>query len=228
MRLLYCQDNATTNAILVIFSVLETLLWYLCSDFIPRRDVGAGLLAVTVLLVLPSNMVLVQRKTLQPNERFHKLFVLLSTFEVVVTLVAPWYYIRHSYDDGNSMRYQLAPHLFVFQGQIVLETLVMSQKDDTAIVMFWYTVVANTYRATALVTWVQRVFFDFETKSGDQSIISYLCIPTTILPVLAVLIWCYSNYFIIFEWYPRLMPKSEQPKQTTIVPSDGTTKTKTQ
>ena len=219
MRLLYCQDNATTNAILVIFSVLETLLWYLCADFIPRRDIGAGLLAITVLLVLPSNMVL--GKTLHADERFHKLFVILSTIEVVVTLVTPWHFIRESYhDDDHSIRYQLAPHLFVFQAQIALETLVVSQKDST-LVLFWYTVVANTYRATALVTWVQRVFF--ETKS-DQSI-DYLYIPA-ILPILTVLIWCCSNYFIIFVWYPCLMPKSE-PKQTTIVPN-GDTKTKTQ
>jgi hypothetical protein len=196
MRLLSYHSEAT-NVILVLFSVLNSLLWNVCADSIPKQDIVACLLGFTILLNFPSSFR--NGPKLEATKQFHHFFAVLSSFEILVTLIVPWILIWRSTHDTEMIHYILAPHLFVFQAQIALESLVMTN----AALMFWYTVIANSYRVTALLTWIQRSRDVAGSQFADMSI------PMTILPILALLLWFCSNYFIVFVWYP-LLPKSER------------------
>jgi hypothetical protein len=199
MRLLSYQSRSNIF-ILVLFSALNALLWYVCDDDVPKEDVGAYLLGFTILLFLPPSYR--NGPKLVATKRFHQIFTVLSSFEILVTLIIPWLLIWNSTNNTEMARYVLAPHLFVFQAQIALETLVTTN----AALMFWYTVIANSYRATALVTWIQRSL-DVDGQDAGKSI------PTRILPTLALLLWFCSNYFIAFVWHP-LLPKSKTKPHT--------------
>jgi len=210
MRKLLTSQNRRQSITLLVFSVLNTLLWFFCAEFIPQRDVGAYFVGLTCLLALPKSFQ--QEKKLVATKEFHQSFAILSTFEVLVTLVIPWILILREVvvgtkqdddDDDKTFRFLLAPHLFVFQAQIALEALVT---ESTAL-MFWYTCVANSYRAIALATWMKRTL--------DTGLSARLSLGM-ILPVFAVLLWICSNCFIVFVWYP-LLPSSTGKTGATII-----------
>ncbi|KAG7340363.1 hypothetical protein IV203_023906 [Nitzschia inconspicua] len=198
MRLLIYNHGSTLNIVPLSFSMLNLSLLYLCggAKCVPRHDVIVSCLGLAMLLVWrPSRGPLLALT----SDHFHLLFAMLSSLEVLFTLVLPWCLIlwSHTSNDIAAWNYLLAPHLFVFQSQIALEGLVMSS--ENARFMFWYTVIANTYRATALATWVQRTIMALD-KDEIDSAISVL----TFLPGTAVLLWLCSNIFIVCVWYPVL------------------------
>jgi hypothetical protein len=156
---------------------------------------------LTCLLALPRFFE--QRKKLVSTKEFRQIFSILSTFEVLATLVIPWILILREAaakdDDTKTFRFLMAPHLFVFQTQIALEALVT----ESAALMFWYTFVANTYRSVALATWMKRTL---DNGPAELTV-------KTILPVFAAFLWICSNCFIAFVWYP-LLPSSAEKTQT--------------
>jgi hypothetical protein len=212
MKLLSYQSD-TLYVVLVVFTLLNSLLWYLCADYVPRRDVGAGLLAFSVLLLLPKKWFVEKGRpklkfesnnnnnnNINNVQRFHRLFALLSSLEVIVTILIPWLLIlRH---EQHAWRYLLTPHLFVFQSQIALEALVTF---ENAVVVFWYTFIANMYRAVALLTWLQRTRQLLHDGDGWHPAIA-------ILPAFATVLWIASNFYIWKVWFPLLRQSEQQPK----------------
>jgi hypothetical protein len=121
--------------------------------------------------------------------------------EVVLTIILPWILILEkemqrngaTVNDRELIGYQLAPHLFVFQSQIALESIieVMVPEREQPRFIFWYTCIFNAYRLFAIDAWITRL-------RDEQPMI------LTILPVLTAFLWITSNFFIEFVWYPCL------------------------
>lgn len=134
----------------------------------------------------------------------HRLFLMLSFLELISTVVLPWSMILGGgkINDKNSAMYLMASHLFVFQTQIALESLVAMAAERHRWMMFPLTCVANAYRVVPLLTWLSRSGHGFgystwrQFEDGNDGL-------AWILPVFGFFLWVYSSfYFIPFEWYP--------------------------
>lgn len=177
---------------LVLFTALNVLLLSLHRNAVPKRDIFmCGLGLVGVLIATRSKQ---ERVVLDRTKRYHILFTVLSSLEVTFTIILPWWLIYRDYHNG----YLMAPHLFVFQAQISLESVIFMAGYNPHQLLFRYTVIANTYRALPLGTWVSRTLFDDMHNVRDHPLL------VTLLPGIAVCLWIISNLFLWFEWYPLL------------------------
>ena len=73
--------------------------------------------------------------------------------------------------------------------------------------MVRYTILANAYRAVALLTWLSRVVKDNR--------VGYYVRLFKLLPVIAICLWICSTSFIFYEWYPLLKHQGKTTKSTT-------------
>ena len=169
-----------------LFTALNVILLAFHGSAIPKRDVvmfGVGLVACLLAIKFKKDDFILEK-----TKRFRMMFGMLTIMEVLVTLLVPWTLILLRPDDG----YLLAPHLFVFQCQIALEGIFRAGQGDSLLV-YYFTVIANLYRSSALVTWVSRTNAD----ERDDAVLK-------LLPGLAIGLWICSGVFILFEWYPYI------------------------
>ena len=178
---------------------------------VPRRDIVAcaiGLLGT--LAGFAFERVPPPRPTPKAKRRLDVLFLMMSFMELISTVVLPWAMIINEkrlgggkIDDKSSAIYLMASHLFIFQAQIALESLVAMAPERQRSMMFPLTCVANAFRVVPLLTWLSRsghgfgypTWRRFEDWNGLAGI----------LPVVGFLLWMFSSfYFIPFEWYPIL------------------------
>jgi hypothetical protein len=187
---------------LVLFTTLNVLLLSLHRNAVPKRDIFMCALGLVGLLI--ATRFKHERVVLDRTKRYRILFTVLSSLEVIFTILLPWWLIYRDFLNG----YLMAPHLFVFQAQIALESIIFMAGYNPHQLMFGYTVIANIYRALALTTWVSRTLADDMYNVRDHRLL------ITLLPGIAVCLWIFSNLFIWFEWYPLL--RSEGTMAETI------------
>ena len=183
--------------VFAIFETLSILLLVLCrNNTVPLRDRLVSLLGLGWLLTkmrgAPENVVL--KKTPQFKSRFK----ILSSCEVLLAIFLPWWLLIHDILQGDPSMVGcfLAPHLFVFQQQIALESLISREHHH---LLFRFTVIANAYRGIVVSTGVLRWLDD-----SSPLIIR-------LVPVLIVLLWFASNAFIALDWYPCLQSTEKKP-----------------
>ena len=137
-------------------------------------------------------------------------------FEVAFLLLTPWIILVSSSLPSSSngwsvdertienLAYVLVPHLFIFQSQIALESMIKERRG----MVFWYTVIANSYRgAFGIATWMSR----YQEKRDEFSTgPTWLVLVLDTISSLAIVLWCMSMVFIAFIWYPCLNWKTEK------------------
>lgn len=183
--------------VFLTFNFLNLLLVKVCPNTIPPRDIAVAVVAAAVLIAIVFRNVYRHDVKLQQTARFVTLLKILSSCEVVGTIVLPWIAIIRELlrGDGNVEVYgMLAPHLFVFQAQIALESILMLMKRERADLLFRYTVAANCYRGLAIAQWIMQMF-----SLSKKEKISFLL---KLLPSVALGLYVFSNLFIAFVWYP--------------------------
>jgi hypothetical protein len=176
---------------LTLFTALNVLLVTRHGNAVPKRDiliVAIGLAGLLIAARFKQEGIMLEK-----TKRWRILFAVLSSLEVTFTILLPWWLVFRDSRNG----YLMAPHLFVFQAQIALEGITFMAGHNHQL-MFWYTVIANTYRALALATWVSRTLGDEMYSVRDRPLL------VTLLPGIAVCLWIFSNLFVWFEWYPLL------------------------
>lgn len=179
---------------LVLSTALNVLLLSRHRNAVPKRDIFMCALGLVGVLIATRSKR--DRSVLDRTRRFRILFNVLSSLEVNFTILLPWWLIYCDSLNG----YLMAPHLFVFQAQIALESIIVISENYSPLLNFEYTVIANIYRALALTTWVSRTLADdtsYDVRDDHRHLI-------TMLPGIAVCLWIFSNLFIWFEWYPLL------------------------
>jgi hypothetical protein len=199
-------------ALSIIFSILNVVLWTWRQDAIPSRDVACSLVGLLLLFKLGAST---------PNRSQHQVALtttrlmsvatpVLMLFEVFFLLATPWLVLvlsstRLGDDDARTVEnlaYVLAPHLFIFQSQIALESMIKERRG----MVFWYTAIANSYRgAFGTVIWISRYL---ERRDAFSAGPARLALLFDILSTLAVILWCASTVFIAFIWYPCLSSKT--------------------
>lgn len=135
-----------------IFCILNGLLLFWHWEAIPSWDK----IFVVVSAFVLQHVVQTKKKQhsrLNKSNLFRYTFAVLSLLEVVVTVIIPWVLLvqeqvsgdrNNNTSDGQASTktmvagYLLAPHLFVFQAQIALESLVENSADKNGD-MFYYT-----------------------------------------------------------------------------------------
>ena len=198
-------------ALSMVFASLNVMLWTWCQGAIPMRDAAFSLVALLVLLLLGAPT---------PNRSHHQVTLTMSPlmsvstsglmlFEVSFLLATPWIVLVTSSSTSmgdtdvrtfENLVYVLAPHLFIFQSQIALESMI--RRKERRGMVFWYTAIANSYRgAFGTAVWIKRyVEKRDEFTNGPPRLVLFL----DILSTLAVVLWCESMVFIGFIWYPCL------------------------
>jgi hypothetical protein len=191
---------------ILFFHALNALLVWLFPSAVPRRDLFLDAAGVVVLFILSyqrnKNTKQQDVVVLHKTTSFQRLFVILSLCEVLSTLLLPWFLIWRS--DGTQQLHQqqqrrrvlgyiLSPHLFVFQTQIGLESIILWRGNNDPKLLFDYTVVCNLYRSIAILQWISR-----------SSSSSYTAISAVYLAYIAAILWVCSNAFIVFIWRPCL------------------------
>lgn len=165
---------------------------------IPHRDYVSCQIGLILILLLASFESTSTRKRLD-SKRFRRVFVTLSTFEVIFTIVIPWLAILEGLlnRDSEEMRrngHLLAAHLYIFQAQIAGECIIAMAGEHRRWLVFPFTCAANAYRGVTLITWIVRVLEEEALEARD-----------VILPALATLLWLYSSFIFIPKlWYPLL------------------------
>jgi hypothetical protein len=185
-----------------LFTALNLLLVTRHRNAVPKRDilvVGIGLAGLLVAAQFKQVGV-----GLEGTRRWRVLYLVLHSLELTFKVLLPWWLVFHDSHNG----YLMAPHLFVFQAQIALEGLLFMAGPDYQL-CFWYTVIANTYRASALMTWVTRTLGDDVYSVKDRPLLA------TLLPGIAVCLWIFENLYFWFEWYP-LLRSDETMAATTL------------
>jgi len=206
-------------SLLAVFSSLNYVLIQEHWQVIPRWDVvasAAGLFLV-VAFILKGKLFPKERPELVKTKRFQKAFFSLTILEVLFQLILPWLllsynltiekittdYVKPPLAIGakeQMFAYMLAPHLFVFQMQIILEMLIFLSGQKH--LLFPYTCFANAYRVVPLITWSLRAY-NVAPQLGHLGLFQkYLSI---FLPLMANTLWIVSSLvFIPFEWMPLI------------------------
>ena len=198
-------------ALSIVFATLNAVLCVWHPDVIPWRDVAFSLLGMLLLFVLGAT-----RKPRRQKVGLKKTWWMAVTtaglmmFEVSFLLVAPWIVLVTSSLPSSSsgwsvdnrtlenLAYILVPHLFIFQSQIALESMIKDRRG----MGFWYTVMANTYRgAFGIAPWIHRYLEKRDEFSAEPT---RLVLLLDALSALAIVLWCTSMVFIAFIWYPSL------------------------
>lgn len=200
---------------LLLAAILGDLILYLLfRTEIPERDYlvcRLGLLAIILLTALESDNKATPNPT-RTNERFRKIFTILSSLEIIFTILLPWMVLlegifnkRETAKNGHL----LAAHLFIFQAQIAGECIIYLAGEKRRWMVFPFTCVANSYRVVTIGTWLRRTMEgmnDDETNNNELGM--ELSGRDIALPVIAAMLWVYSSFFFIpHEWYPLLKNK---------------------
>jgi hypothetical protein len=144
------------------------------------------------------------KKTLQKTTLFKQSFLLLSTSEVLLTIVAPWIIILLGFGSPPQQQHvSMMAHLFAFQAQIAWEACLLGQSKQQHVqehhrdVELWvYTVVANAYRGWIL----------FQTRPTTVMNDDTITIVDVILWRVTTALWCGSSFiFMPWIWYPCLV-----------------------
>jgi len=183
--------------VFLTFNFLNLLLVKLCPNSVPPRDIAVAVVAAAILIAIVLRNVYRHDVKLQQTSRFVKFLKILSSCEVLGTIVLPWFVLIREWltGDGDREVYDmLAPHLFVFQAQIALESIIMLMKRERADLLFRYTVAANCYRGLTIIQWIRQMF---SLSKREQT--SFLL---KFLPSVALGLYVFSNLFIAFVWYP--------------------------
>ena len=196
---------------LLLFGALECILLLYHRAELSTRDISAVKVATLILLVLPfliasipttwyTHVLAVQ---VEKTPRFRAIFSRLSLAEIFFTVIIPW--IQILLVTGNA--YMALPHLFVFQAQIVLESLILAEGSDCKFALFPFTAVANIYRfANIYRWWMNSQHICSNNESSTIGVLQFCC--ELILPSIGLLLWSYSTLiFIPLEWYPLLTRK---------------------
>jgi hypothetical protein len=212
-----------TTLILSIFTGLDMALLALDHTAVPKRDLLASFIVLGVLIEVCSGKT--GHNTIAPSgtpnpdmkRRLDKVFHTLSAIELLTTIIIPWAIILNQQFFGrdsslqakeDSAIYILASHLFIFQTQIAVESLIAASGSQHHRMLFPFTIVANTYRLVPLLTWLSRSGY----KVGQQE-------PNywqqqqqqLLLPWIGIALWIFSSfYFIPFEWWPVLQNARRQ------------------
>lgn len=202
--------------LLTFFTCITVVLLSHETANIPARDVMASVfLAIAVASLIVASRVRIRitgshrvTKKQQPPqpESFTRVSNRLMQLEVVCTLVVPWILLVLAVNDVHLVRDELtvahlvAPHLFFFQVQILLEMTLMVAQCDASII-FFYTAAANAYRALPLGTCLLRSLVAVVDANASMSLTDWLIV--VVLPSIATLLWLYSSLiFLPLEWYP--------------------------
>ena len=217
------------GALLILFSLLDLLLWGLCHESIPKHYVHISLICLLGVLTIPRTIPHISHAALTPSKTFSKQFLILSAFDFFFLVVVPWIFIvlellhggKNTNESQSAAQQLLGPHLFLFQAQIALESLVMNQGAWT---VFGYTCMTNTYRVVAIVEGLKRALVlqeDADATTMRSTLLSWVANPiqmtigrqdisyvTQLLLLLATMIvlWIASSVFIVWTWYPELPP----------------------
>ena len=195
---------------LLLFGVLECILLLYHRAELSTRDISAVKVATLILLVIPFLIVSIPTTwyahvlaaKVEKTPRFRAIFSRLSLAEIFFTVIIPW--IQILLVTGNAS--MALPHLFVFQAQIALESLILAEGSDCKFALFPFTAVANIYRFANIYRWwmnSQQICSNNESTIG---VLQFCC--ELILPSIALLLWSYSTLiFIPLEWYPLLTRK---------------------
>ena len=176
------KDNQIQAAILLaIFAALQGTLM---RSFETRpKDLHLlkqcfKLVLMMTLLPTPNALRLADRT----SPGFRGQFIVLSSCEVLFTLVLPWMLLLQ---DGNRS-ISLVPHLLIFQGQILAElVLFMAGRKEW---VFGFTCVANAFRLQSILAGLHESVYP-RSKA---------------LSIVALLLWLYSSFvFIPFVWYRK-------------------------
>ena len=198
------------QAVALVFILLDALLWVLCRDAVPTRDVIVWI-CVLVLVRLLVNLEWKGYPALRSLEEFHKKGRFLEEVVVLGTILVPWLMIAFGVSNAA---YLLSPHLFVLQAHIAGEGIVESGHGNKDWLMFVYTCFANVYRVIPLATWLYRLK-NYQRDDDYSAIMRLGDIIMVILPVYALVVWAYwSFWYIPFVWYPFLeKPMTSEAKQ---------------
>lgn len=194
------------------FALLDSALYAIVRPgVIPSRDLAACLIGALFVAIVTK--ITDRGNNIYSNEksrRFTIAFQILSSLEVIGTILLPWILIVREYYFESGRRSDIVvPHLFLFQAQIALEDLVMAKKN--AGLLFTYTCLANAYRIVPLLSGVQQSRNLMNDKHWNVG-------TAEILQIIAVILWVISSFiFIPFVWYPEL----NKPQKTS-----GTSKEK--
>jgi hypothetical protein len=210
-----------TTLILSIFTGLDMALLALDHTAVPKRDLLASFISLAVLMEVFSwkrgHSIIAPSGTSNPDlkRRLDKMFHTLSAIELLTTIILPWAMILHQQFFGreNSLHakedsaiYILASHLFVFETQIALESLIVVAGLQHHWMLFPFTIVANTYRLVPLLTWLSRSGYNFGQQASTNN--NWQHHP---LPLIGIALWIFSSfYFIPFEWWPVLQNARQQ------------------
>lgn len=198
-------------AISIIFATLNAVLCVWHPNVIPMRDVASSFVGMLLLLLLGA-----PRKPRQEQVGLKTTWLMTITtaglmmFEVSFLLLTPWIILVSSSLPSSSngwsvdertienLAYVLVPHLFIFQSQIALESMIKERRG----MVFWYTVLANSYRgAFGIATWIKRYQIKRDEFSTEPS---QLVLLLDTVSALAIALWCTSMVFIALIWYPCL------------------------
>jgi len=194
-----------------VFSDAVLLNWH--ASEIPKRDLIACL-ACTVCIQMAYKM----KREKQPkikDRRFQLQANILESLEIIFTVFAPWailvcerFGVRNFTKKGEAAHY-LAPHLFIFQAQIIFECFLFVMGESHKWMIFPYTCIANTYRFVPLSTGVFRHFQSYDHASRNQIDMAVLFAVQTS----TVALWIASSfYFIPFVWYPAIQKSLKEIK----------------
>ena len=244
---------ASPVLLISLFSSGNAILLYKYPASIPKRDMIACVIGLVVIIFasIAISSFSVQKhqgptrdagiiftndrnsSSTKDQKRFQFAFNVLSSAEVICTIVLPWLVIlkyaiindsachdatpedsayaanKYSHTHNSPPYYLLASHLFVFQAQIVLECILIEliECDYKTQSLFIFTCLANLYRIMPLGTWIELVMSTKHTSLRSIGLMH-------MLPVFAILLWLYSSFiFIPFEWYPNIVWSCEKTKE---------------
>lgn len=219
--------------VLVVFICLTVVLLRHEIDNIPALDlrVSQGFFIAVLLFVFGSHVVDYTMFHWNRNHKVHSfttgmesnnklpiesqlILNKLMVHEVAWTLLLPWLILLTQNQGSSLAGYILTPHLYFFQVQILLETILQLSRQFTTYqphayqrYLWTYTVLANIYRGIPIVTTLLRSWVLItDAWQGTANIV----LSTTLLlqPILTTGLWCYSTFvFVPFIWYPTLNQK---------------------
>jgi len=213
------QQYANT---LVVLACLTVVLLVHEKENVPARDlIAAQVLALAVAVKIVWVRIFNRKHeeastAVELSEHAQQVGKTLMAHEVLWTLLAPWLWLyldrRCNFELlrtlNQTVAYFVIPHLFFFQVQIVLESVlqvtgVVGKTSSDPWLLFDYTVLANCYRGVVLGEGLLRSLYALPTL---QVYNVHHWIVVVILPVATTLLWLYSTLiFLPIHWYPTLI-----------------------
>jgi len=222
--------------ILIIFACLTAVLLSHEKANIPTVDLAVArflALAVTLLVVwvrilARTNKIAVNAAKKELPEETQQASKKLMFHEVIWTLLMPWFLLfldRVCYQTDllrtdnfdKTVAYFVTPHLFFFQVQIILETVLEITKASHSYpwLLFHYTVVANTYRGIPLGTSLLRSLYalpDMQLYNVQHWVV------VVVQPIMTAVLWLYSSLVFVPQiWYPALVQLEDKKHATAAV-----------